>query len=488
MVKSAAVVRGELTGKKLLVPDEGPGSIFRGGFTVTVDVPESYTWQAANIPNCFIYSPDIPAGCAPVFTDQPNSSQWTTWVGEYPPLYYAAVGWTTLVSTGQVGVYLARFVSAALCAAFLATAFASTSSSNRHRIVALGVVLAATPMTFFLAGGVNPNGLEIASAVCFWTTFGIALSMRGHPVSRGLYLAILISALTLIASRPLSVIWLAVAAVVLLIGFGSPKDLIARTGTVRTAIAATLIGIASIAAVIWTFSLDALGNVQGDEPRGLGLIAALRHSASRTPDYIRQMVGVFGWRSTTPPLVLVIAWGIALLFVVAVALFLSRWRARVAILLAGAAAIGLPIMMEAVQAHDRGFPWQGRYGLPLAVGLPVTASMALSHSRVLDLGFQRFMVVLVVAATAGGQVLAHASSMRRYIVGNGVSWWYLFDHGWEPPLPAWLLLLLAIGGAVALAVLTLSVTLAPPLRSGTEPQQRERRTPHTPLLRDPGED
>ena len=165
LVKSAAVARGELTGRKIAIRDEGPGSIFRGGFTVVVDVPLSYAWQTSEIPNCFIYDPTTPAGCAPEFRDQPEEVTWTTWVGEYPPTYYAAVGWATLVDTGRNGVYLARLVSAAISAAFLATAFACALTSARHRVLALGVVLAATPMTLFLAGSINPNGLEIAAAV-----------------------------------------------------------------------------------------------------------------------------------------------------------------------------------------------------------------------------------------------------------------------------------------------------------------------------------
>jgi hypothetical protein len=353
---------------------------------------------------------------------------------------------------------LARVVSAAICAAFLATAFACASASSRHRVIAIGVVLAATPMTFFLAGSVNPNGLEIASAVCFWTAFGVALTLRDRPISRSLYLTVLISALTLIGTRPLSVVWLAVATGVLLVGFGSPRDLIERTGTTRTAIAAALIGLTTIAAMVWTFSLNALGNVQGDEPRGLGLFGAIMHSASRTPAYIRQMTGVFGWRSTTPPLVLAIAWTLAILIVLAVALIFSKRRARFAIVLAGVATIGLPVIMEAVQAHSRGFPWQGRYGLPLAVGLPITAALALSQTQSLRTPIRRSLVWLVVIVTGSAEVLAHASAMRRYVVGNGGSWWYLFADGWTPPLPAWSLLAIVVAGSTALGTLTLVTT------------------------------
>ena len=468
LVKAAALVRGELTGRKIPIADEGPGSIFRGGFTTVVHVPFAYTWQTSEIPNCFIYDPTVPAGCAPAFRDLPRDAKWTTWVGQYPPTYYAAVGWTTLLDTGRLGFYLARLWSAALSAAFLASAFACAMVTARHRYLALGVVLAATPMTFFLAGSVNPNGLEITTAVCSWAALGAIVTARDRRTPGPLYAAALVAGLVLTWTRPLSVLWLAVAGVVLVVGFGGARETVARVGRRRTVWALGALAAVGIGALVWAFGLDALGNAEGDDPRGLGIVDAVRHSAGRTPGYVRQMVGVFGWKTTVPPALLVVIWAAALTALVVAGLWAATTRIRVTLVGIGAITILAPIALEAVRAKDHGFAWQGRYGLPVAAGIPIVAALALATGREVAPRIRRTLTLGIVVATAGAQVLAHAAAMRRYVVGRGGSWWYLSGDGWHPPLPAALLLVVTAAGAAALAVLTYRV-VATPLAADGDP-------------------
>lgn len=461
LVKSAAVVRGQLTGRRLPVEDEGPGSIFRGGFTVLVDVPSSYTWQTSEIPNCFIADPTVPAGCAPVFENRPRRAEWTTWVGEYPPTYYAAVGWTTLVDTGRTGVYLGRLWSAALSAAFLASAFTCARASARHRMLALAVVLAATPMTLFLGGSFNPNGLEIAAATCLWAALGALLTTPRASATRGLYAATVVASAVLIWTRPLSVLWLGLAAAILFVGFGGARDAARRVGRGRTIAAAIGLAVLALGSVVWAFALDALGNAEGDDPRGLGLASAVRHSVGRTDDFLRQMVGVFGWRTTYPPVLLAAVWLLAVAALVAAGLWAGPRRSRFGILVAVAAALSVPVILESYRAQDHGFAWQGRYGLPLAVGVPVTAALALTTGRDLAARHLRILTLAVVTATGFGQVLAHVAATRRYMVGSSGPWWYLDGDGWQPPLAAPVLVLAVIAAAGALAWLTVRVVIGP---------------------------
>jgi hypothetical protein len=468
LVKSAAVARGQLTGDKMPIADEGPGSIFRGGFTVVVDVPRSYTWQTSRIPNCFIYDQTATAGCAPAFRDVPGNDKWTTWVGEYPPTYYAAVGVVTLLDTGRWGFSLARLWSAALSAAFLASAFACACTSARHRVLALGVVLAATPMTLFLAGSINPNGLEIATAVCFWSAFGALLTTRDARATGPLAWAAFVSGVVLVWTRPMSVLWLALATSVLVLAFGGAREALARVGRGRAIGAAVALGVLALGSVVWALALDALGNAEGDDPRGLGLLRAIRHSAGRTDDFLRQMVGVFGWRTTYPPVLLAGAWLLAVAALVGAGLWAGRNRARFGLVAAAALTLVVPVALESFRAHDHGFAWQGRYGLPLAVGVPITAALALATGRSLRPPQVRILTIAVVGVAAFGQVLAHVASMRRYVMGSTGSWWYLTGDGWNPPLPAPLLLVAVVGGAVGLAVLTTRVVTGapvPPARS-----------------------
>jgi len=83
-----------------------------------------------------------------------------------------------------------------------------------------------------------------------------------------------------------------------------------------------------------------------------------------------------------------------------------------------AAIVVVPLTLEsAVFGSAGGAAWQGRYGLPLAVGVPIVAAMAIASSgRGRQLAEPRLFigagVMLVVA-----HILAFAQNLRRYTVG-----------------------------------------------------------------------
>jgi len=119
-----------------------------------------------------------------------------------------------------------------------------------------------------------------------------------------------------------------------------------------------------------------------------------------------------------------------------------------------------PSLIQAPNADAIGFPWQGRYGLPLGVGVPILAAVAVGASnRLRALGTKR-LVGLVVTAVALVHVISHIVSTRRNVVGTNGPLFYLDQHGWDPPLPAWLLLLATVALAGGLAVLTYRVAVS----------------------------
>lgn len=62
-----------------------------------------------------------------------------------------------------------RFVSALLCSAMLASALVTAAEWRRRSLAVLGVLAAATPMTLYMGGMVNPSGGEIAAGILVWT-------------------------------------------------------------------------------------------------------------------------------------------------------------------------------------------------------------------------------------------------------------------------------------------------------------------------------
>ena len=139
----------------------------------------------------------------------------TTHVGRYPPAYYLAVGWPSLLTSSVTGIYLMQAASAVLCAMFLALAVATALHSSRSPLLVPAIAVAITPMALFLNSSINPSGLEVATATTAWTaaTVLVADHLKSPPAT---LVAILgISSGVMVWTRPTALAWPVVIAAVL---------------------------------------------------------------------------------------------------------------------------------------------------------------------------------------------------------------------------------------------------------------------------------
>jgi hypothetical protein len=101
-------------------------------------------------------------------------------------------------------------------------------------------------------------------------------------------------------------------------------------------------------------------------------------------------------------------------------------RARFALPLLAAAIVLMPVVFESPQMNTVGTYWQGRYWLPLLVGLPLVASSVLPrtifgaalsavHARYWRVAGFAALVALLVAAELG----AFLTALQRYETGLG---------------------------------------------------------------------
>jgi hypothetical protein len=158
IVRAEAIVRGQLIGRPLSPnPDYPFTSVLVPGFLENVN--RLTYW-------CYLYDTAHTARCAPPLSGPNHLVAVTTYVGHYPPLYYEAVGWPSLLAGGTAGVLLMRIVSAFINSVLLATAL--WLALRRSRVLVLAILAAVTPAVMFFSGSVNPSGMEMASAVCFW--------------------------------------------------------------------------------------------------------------------------------------------------------------------------------------------------------------------------------------------------------------------------------------------------------------------------------
>ncbi len=452
VVKAAGAARGEFVGQCNDTADNPHGVCAKSSPFTEMYLPAFYSLirNGGNIPGtriphhgfgCFSKRIDIPAGCVIV---TPRSvylnlsrNAWT-YVGRYPPLYYVLVGLPTLLGSGLWALYLMRFASAALSAMMISLAIFSILRHSRNRLLLLGVAIAATPMAIYLASVINPNGLEVTSALASWTILTVLVNEHAAAPPRSLVVMGAISALVFISTRSLSPFWLALLMVFVLAGagFSSSRRLFAN---LDVKIAAALVVVVGLADVFWiVYEHSTVLNVSSQNARDLIPSATtsewtiLATSFHHNIYYLPGMIGVFGSFDTYAPHVTFIIWYLlgALIFVAG--LIAGDLRRRIVLVLFGVGIVLIPVLISSSQVRKIGYVWSGRDALPFAIGLPVVCASFIERERIGRFLRMSTPVVLVLAWVA--QSWAFFAALRRYSVGDrGPRFSFLFHSPWSPP-------------------------------------------------------
>ena len=458
-VKAAAVVRGQLTGTE--DPDRDPR--IAPGRPTLVQLPETYR-SVDLLAQCHAFRGNVTADCAPPLTGDPDRTvEVETFAGRYPPLYYALVGWPSLLSPGVPGLYGMRALSGVVAALPLTAGLLLLLGTRAPRLALLGAGVGLTPMAMSLFGVVNPSALEIACAFCAWSALLAAVLhpdpalLRRRVLTATAALAVMVN---LRASAPLFGLLLVagVAAV-------APWPVLREVLRARVSWLAGAVGlVAGLTATAWVLGAGTLQGPVNRFPELAEPSVAARQATGRSVEYLRQMVGVFGWLDAPAPALTFAVWSAAVGALVVLALAVPRARRpRVVVLAFVVVLMALPIAVQLPGAQDAGLIWQGRYLLPLALGLPLLCALVLARERSDLLPAVRLDAVLVPAL-----LLAHVAALywvlRRYAVGVGGDL-LVVDSPWQPPLGVWPVVLLYAAGL--LATVWLLRTLSPPTPGGT---------------------
>jgi hypothetical protein len=427
-VKAASVARGQLVGEP-----SAAGSV--------VQVPRYVAFTSAR--SCYAFQSELPADCAPVAPEGPDDLvDAATTAGLYNPVYYAVVGWPSLLFSGDVGLYAMRIVSALFSSAFLAIAFLQLRSISRGLIPTLAFAVAVTPMVLFLDSSVNPNSIETTAVLATFTTM-LAVVLRPDaaalPMRAGVLAA---SAFFAVNSRGLSPLWvvIALAAPLLLADRAILRDLV-HSRAVRIAAACVLA--AAVIAVAWTLGTNSLGGVfiDGGAPVapdvGTSPVTGFLYVLFGTFGYAQGLIGVFGWLDTPSPQVVYFVWAA---FVGGLALIggvVTRGRRRLLVILMLAALVLIPPILQGIYITRGGLIWQGRYILPLFVCLIVALGVLIAErlGGTLSDGDARALAIIVLSAWGLSHAYAFATALRRYAVGySGDIGTMLIAPSWSPPL------------------------------------------------------
>ena len=203
------------------------------------------------------------------------------------------------------------------------------------------------------------------------------------------------------------------------------------------------------AAVVAALTVSSIVWLVAEKPLARDLLSPADDSVARLARkavghsywYYRQMIGIFGFLDTSSPSLTIFIWTalIGALLALAVAFAPRRWIVVLGTVLA--ASFVLPIAIDVFSARSSGnvLYWQGRYGLPFAVGVPIVAALSVPAERPVWPVARSRLVVVVGVSLVVAQVLAFGQNLRRYTMSldGPIQPW--FDTKWSPPVPAWFL-------------------------------------------------
>ncbi len=467
--RAASVARGQLTGplRKLIIDNW------------VVQVPEAFAHSGRA--NCFFDAPFAPThvgpasltpACVGSFDGSNRLVDDLTYEFRGTPHIYGLLGLPSLVFPDGRGMWLMRVINALICAALLASACMSALHRPGRRLAIVGVLASMTPMVWYLAGLVNPNSIEIAAAICLWSS-AIGLAMHDATESdhrlvtrSGIALAILVGIRALGPAFALAV-FVACGA---LASRARLRELWHRRD-VRTWGCVAFVSTAVTA--LWVLRA---GTPNEAPYRTIGFSRA----ADRLPMMWRQTVGAFATGYLPLPRLVAYGWGAIVIVGLAVAFGRITARQRVILGAAVAAAIALSVGADGFGLPNIGFDWQGRYGLPLTAGA-VMLAFALPPDRGRPI---RTFGATAIGFLLVGHVAAYMAIGRRLgmgvVSGNNILD-YVIRPRWEPGLPSGVLLAVMTLVVLALGAMFIPLLLRAPKpdREPTGPSLRESRLSST---------
>jgi hypothetical protein len=437
-IRSAAVVRGEWVGENY------PASIQKSYWTTYVQIDPQFGTANA-IPWCFVWLPANP-GCGDAVEDAPvvDIPTWTN-MGRYPPLPFVLSGIGTVFGATNLSVHMARIMTSFVCALLIAY---SAYAILRRKQSLLGLLVALTPGTIFLASAMNPSAIEICSAIALWSI--LPSVHQGQVNDRIIQQAFIVAGVLLIATRPIGIAMYVVISVISWLAFGSMKFfLIIKANKVALSLhllTATFMAWWYVA--VYSYQTSPSLTVGTEK---VSITTQITQSMSHIPELLDNFVGNFGWLDTPIPR------GALWLYVFSVSVFvinalsqLGKRSAQVLVLLSMTViciAIAIDLNFYAM------FGWfgaQGRHIAPILVGVPLLIAIQSSFGNRLQIAIVTGWTVTMVWAGLG--------ALRRYTVGiNGShAFSMLANRTWNPASGFWISVLLLVAASVLVATTVLS--------------------------------
>jgi hypothetical protein len=403
--------------------------------------------------NCWAFHPSRSAACSVEPGGDDTIQQASTRAGRYNPVYYAFVGLPIRFAPDWTGIGIARLISAAMVAAMLASAAYALTYWTRHRFMLTGLLVATTPITMHLSGSINPNALEIAAGTALFAAL-IPLCLDHTPgrlLPRPPLVLAAVSGGWLVTVRAGGPLWALTIIGVLMLP--TTRDLLmTMVRSVAARVATIVLVVTTLASVLWTVVMKAGEAGEGAGMEGVTFRGAVTYEVmQRWDSYLKEMVGVTSWLDAQPPEPAYVLWFMVFGMLVFTAFATMSWADRWRLFALAFVTLMFPTLSDAWGVQTYGLVSQGRYMLPIAVGMPLLAAFFLSRDNVLgrvrEIKMTRFVIVVLMPL----QLVFLWFTMIRWQQGSKVTAYRVrlnaFVGAWEPPLGTVLPIALAVLGA-----------------------------------------
>lgn len=363
-----------------------------------------------------------------------------TQFGTYNPVYYALVGWPTLVLKPHAALYGMRLASAFLFSMLFGAALGAAAIGYHGRFATAAPVLALSPMAIFLGGAINPNAIEIVGGLLAWVSLTVLLGRRLNPTESRLVVSLAsLSLIALVLTRLLSPLWVVVIVTTVAAatrGWRQLWSMITRSRRFQAHLTAVVVF--GLIAVWWSLEHPPVFvggvNHKADSLQQVLHIAVHQVFWQFPSNTLVQTFGLIGWVEFAVPAVvpvMTIAWGTILVTGLAVP---GPRSGRLSMMGLLAFWIIFPSFLAAYMWSGVG--WQGRYALPVAIGLPILGLHIIAQQSdrhgISESVVARLTRILTVAVITCN-LFVFAVNYPRYSAG----WddrWLLSGYDWQPPL------------------------------------------------------
>lgn len=290
---------------------------------------------------------------------------------QYSPVYYAIVGWPSLLLDGKAALYFMRLISSLICALILVTAAAIAIRRSRTWLL-LGLIACLTPTMIYSTIVVAPNGLSMSGGLLMWVSW-LCVDPRDLPSSRGLIFIGAVGASVMIAMHNTGLVWAAASIFVFTLLWWPLK--LGRRNRGPLAFPAILVGTTVVLTLGWSLftGANSPGGRVADDIR----LASITEIAALPILWVFQSVFSAPRAGGAPhPIVYAIMLGVIFVFCAAGAR-LATVRVRLAMLALAVTVTLIPLVLTWKTQHVFGLAWQGRYAIPLGAGILLLAAEAL---------------------------------------------------------------------------------------------------------------